>query len=254
LSETSDGLQGFFEYNTDLFDSGTITLLSSHLQSLLERIIEQPGQRLSALVAEIPIQKLNIVITSAFTAEPLKDSLDFWMAERRIPSRIRFSPYSQIFQQLLDPASLLATNHDGINVILLRLEDWAQKYAGPNAGLFRILEQHVRDFLDALESFTANTPAPCIVCVCPPSPAMTADPERAALLDKLDRLLRRRIATLDGVSLLHYADLLQRYSVETVHHPRGDELGHIPYTPDLFAVLGTGIAESIFAFRAAPDA
>jgi hypothetical protein len=254
LSETSDGLQGFFEYNADLFDAATIALLSSHLQGLLERSTEQPDQRLSALVADIPIQKLNIVLASAFTAEPLRDSLDFWMAELRIPSRIRFSPYSQIFQQLLDPASLLATNHEGVNVIVLRLEDWAQKYAGPNAGLFQVLEQNVQDFLDGLESFTGNTPAPCIVCICPPSPAITADPERAAFLGKLDRLLRRRIAGLAGVSLLHYVDMLKRYSVETVQDPRGDELGHIPYTPELFAALGTGIAESIVALRAAPAA
>jgi hypothetical protein len=249
LTESTDGLRGFFEYNTDLFDRSTIEHMASHFQDLLERIAERPDESLSALVADIPLQKLDIVVVSAFTSRTLEDPLSFWMDELHIPTRIRFAPYSQIFQQLLDPASLLAANHAGVNLIVLRLEDWAQKYAGPNAGLFELLDQNVGDFLDALEPFAASTTAPCLVCICPPSPAFAGDPQRAALLRQLDDRLARRIAALDGVSLLHYAEVLKRYDVQAIHDPRGDELGHIPYTPEFFAVLGTAIAQAIFALR-----
>ena len=46
------------------------------------------------------------------------------MKELEIPARPEFAPYNQVFQQLLDPASLLATNTGGLNVLLIRLEDW----------------------------------------------------------------------------------------------------------------------------------
>src|SRR6266849_176498 len=73
---------------------------------------------------DVQIQPITIAITATFTAEPLEQPLAFWMQELGIPARIEFAPYNQVFQQLLDPASLLATNHTSINVVLVRLEDW----------------------------------------------------------------------------------------------------------------------------------
>ena len=66
---------------------------------------------------------------SNFTAEPLEDSLNFWGDHFGVPIHIEFAPYNQIFQQLLDPASAFRRNSDGVNVILLGLEEWAARSA-----------------------------------------------------------------------------------------------------------------------------
>ena len=62
---------------------------------------------------------------SNFTAEPLEDSLNFWGDHFGVQIRIEFAPYNQIFQQLLDTGSAFRRNSDGVNVILLGLEEWA---------------------------------------------------------------------------------------------------------------------------------
>jgi len=49
LEENADGLSGFIEYNTDLFDAGTIGRLIGHYQMLLENIAMDAEQRLSQL-------------------------------------------------------------------------------------------------------------------------------------------------------------------------------------------------------------
>ncbi|GFE67460.1 non-ribosomal peptide synthetase [Chroococcus sp. FPU101] len=49
MSETSTGLTGVFEYNTDLFKSETIHRLIEHFETLLTGIIANPEQRLSEL-------------------------------------------------------------------------------------------------------------------------------------------------------------------------------------------------------------
>jgi len=67
----------------------------------------------------------NLVIASSFTAEPLEDVLNFWGDHFGVQIRIEFAPYNQIFQQLLDTGSALRRNSDGVNVILLGLEEWA---------------------------------------------------------------------------------------------------------------------------------
>ena len=68
----------------------------------------------------------TIVITSTFTAEPIEESLAFWMQALSVPSQIQFAGYNQVFQELLNPASLSAKNAHGVNVVLLRFEDWVR--------------------------------------------------------------------------------------------------------------------------------
>jgi aspartate racemase len=49
LLETNDGLRGWIEYSTDLFDPGTIDRLAGHLQTLLDAAVADPDRHLSAL-------------------------------------------------------------------------------------------------------------------------------------------------------------------------------------------------------------
>lgn len=67
----------------------------------------------------------KLVIAANFTAEPLEDSLEFWGDYFGVQRHVEFTPYNQIFQQLLDEASALRRNREGVNVILLGLEEWA---------------------------------------------------------------------------------------------------------------------------------
>ena len=49
MSESEEGLTGCLEYNTDIFDSITITQFINNFQTLLENIVVNPQQRLSEL-------------------------------------------------------------------------------------------------------------------------------------------------------------------------------------------------------------
>ena len=78
-----------------------------------------------------------LAVAATFTAEPVQDALDFWMGELGLPATVAFAPYDQVFQQLLDPASLLSQNRQGVNVVLVRPEDWlrrcpARRRGGPS--------------------------------------------------------------------------------------------------------------------------
>jgi amino acid adenylation domain-containing protein/thioester reductase-like protein len=60
LIDTTNGITGFFEYSTDLFDASTITRLSGHFQTLLERIVDHPEAQIGSLLTEIkPNAKVN---------------------------------------------------------------------------------------------------------------------------------------------------------------------------------------------------
>jgi non-ribosomal peptide synthetase component F len=49
LYDTGEGTLCRLEYNTDLFDHGTMTRLLAHFQTVLEGILADPEQRISDL-------------------------------------------------------------------------------------------------------------------------------------------------------------------------------------------------------------
>jgi amino acid adenylation domain-containing protein/FkbH-like protein/non-ribosomal peptide synthase protein (TIGR01720 family)/FkbM family methyltransferase len=72
------------------------------------------------------MSKQKIIVTATFTSEPIEDSLSYWFQEIGILYSIEFAPYNQVFQELLNPASLLTNNQNGVNVVLVRFEDWEE--------------------------------------------------------------------------------------------------------------------------------
>jgi amino acid adenylation domain-containing protein len=88
LYEKADGLQGWFEYNTDLFKAETITRLVGHLQTLLTDIVAHPQKRLSALRLLTETER-HFLATCGNTVYPTKDFIPFAQTaiEQSIPSR-----------------------------------------------------------------------------------------------------------------------------------------------------------------------
>jgi non-ribosomal peptide synthetase component F/aryl carrier-like protein len=61
--DTKQGLVGFLEYNTDLFDGSTITRMLKHWEMLLQDVVTQPNNRLNKLkerLAEADMQQQSI--------------------------------------------------------------------------------------------------------------------------------------------------------------------------------------------------
>src|SRR5215472_15531322 len=105
----------------------------------------------------MPLDDRGIAISATFTAEAIQPGLAFWAGELGLEYEIRFAPYNQVFQQLLDPASVFARNRSGFNVALIRFADWRQ------AGI----EDEARRLVDAVAGAAAWHAAPLILVFCP---------------------------------------------------------------------------------------
>jgi len=184
----------------------------------------------------MPSDDRAIAISATFTAEAIEAALAFWAAELGLGLEIRFAGYSQVFQELLDPAGLFAGNR-GYNVLLVRFEDWKDAAQPEDAG---------RRLADAVRVCASTSSAPLIAALCPPTAAHSAAFARSAAI------LSEALAALPAVYLLLPGQVLGLYPVETVHDPHGDELGHLPYTPEFFVALATAIARTIHAIAAPP--
>jgi FkbH-like protein len=183
---------------------------------------ERPPERL---------QNSWIAVSATFTAEPIQPALEFWAKELALPYPVRFAPFNQVFQQLLDPGSLFARNTGGINVALVRFEDW-----GPGAA------QHAMRLIDAARS----PAAPLILAVCPPAPAQRDE------FDAGLEILRKGAQAIPSAHLIAPEDVHALYPVEDPLDPHADELGRVPYTTLYFAALGTAVMRKLHSIRSTP--
>jgi len=194
-----------------------------------------------------------ITIAATFTAEPLADPIGFWSDASGLAAEVQFAPYNQLFQQLLDPTSLLASAEPGLNVLLVRLEDWVQSEALPAAGVLSTkLDELVAQFVSSLAAFAARSARQLLVCCCPASPLFRADPALAAALERAEAQLRAGVQPLQRARLVEPHELARAYGVADYDDQHSDRLGRIPYTPEFFAALGTVIFRTFYATQSAP--
>ncbi|WXA99338.1 non-ribosomal peptide synthase/polyketide synthase [Pendulispora brunnea] len=68
LEESENGLEGWFEYNTDLFDASSIARLATSYRVLLEAIVENPERAMESLPLLAPEQRQQLVVDFNRTA------------------------------------------------------------------------------------------------------------------------------------------------------------------------------------------
>ncbi len=88
MTEQADGLGGAIEYNTDLFDAGTIRCMAGHLRILLEGIVADPDRLISQLplLAEVEQHKLLVSWNDTAIVTPV-DKCAHELFERHVAQR-----------------------------------------------------------------------------------------------------------------------------------------------------------------------
>jgi amino acid adenylation domain-containing protein/FkbH-like protein len=234
------------EYKADLFKESTIEQLLASYCTVLETLLSQPAAKLAdfTLTEQLFAQakaataaKQKIAVASTFTAEPIQESLNFWMEKLDLAATIEFAGFNQVFQELLNPAGLLAKHPHGANVLLIRLDDFGDTRAK--------IESSVRDFVSAVKAAAAKMPAPLLILMCPVRPGT------GNTLAAIEKTMLEELENLGGVYVIGSVELLDAYPVVDFYDLRGDELGCVPYTTQFFAALGTVVARKYHALQRA---
>ena len=89
LGERGDEIHGFLEFNTDLFEGGSIDRMVSHFQRLLESVAEKPDARLSKLALLTEEERQRILV-------------DWNQTEKDYPSQLALH---QLFERQVDCGS-----------------------------------------------------------------------------------------------------------------------------------------------------
>lgn len=125
----------------------------------------------------------------------------------------------------------------------------AARLAAPGA---RRLQRNVRDFCDALRTFMSEAAVPLVLCVCPRTPAAADDPQLGAALDAAEQSLLAEASAIANVHPIGSAALARRYPLEHSYDPHAHHAGHVPYTPECYAAIGTALVRALFNLQSNP--
>jgi FkbH-like protein len=216
------------------------------LSRLLDALCAELERGVVLRTSAPPTCRGRIVIAASFVAEPLAGVLSYWMRTFGLSLEPTFAPYGQVFQALTDPQSGFSMNRDGVNIVLLRLEDWCRSTPrGDDDALRTQLHGNADDFLAALERFAARSDAPVIVWLAPLSERATKDVALNAILEPQFRLVQVALRASQAVHVLDDEQVRRRYPVTQEEALLADAVGHVPFSRERYAAIASALARSI---------
>lgn len=188
----------------------------------------------------------RIAIAATFTVDLLLRPLQFWMRTLQIPAEVELAPYAQIMQQLLSAQSALSRNATGLNVLVLRLDDWIRdRLDEPVESNLQHLERASREFLKAVDAYRGRNGAATLIFLCPTSSSLPSVYQQP--IESIRRELRTRLEARTGIHCCDHAELIRLYPIEDYEDAIAEKVGHIPYTKHYFAAMATLLARRVAA-------
>lgn len=216
------------------------------LSRLLDDLCVELERGVTARAAAPSQRQGRIVIAASFVAEPIAKVLVHWMCTFGLSLDPTFVPYGQVFQALTDPRSVFRTNRDGVNVVLLRLEDWCRSTPRDDDGALRArLQKAADDFLTMLNRVAARSDVPIVVWLAPLSERTTKDPTLNTTLEPLQRFVQSALQCMKGIRALNDELVRRWYPVAQEDAPLADAVGHIPFSRERYAAVASALARAI---------
>ena len=114
------------------------------------------------------------------------------------------------------------------------------------------LKRNVQEFGGALRSLMDEAKVPLVLCFCPRTPAVEADAGLKAALNEAEQALISDAGQVANVHVISAASLSWRYPVSDYYDPHSHHAGHIPYTPECYAAIGTALVRTIYNLKRTP--
>ncbi|HJZ23142.1 MAG TPA: HAD-IIIC family phosphatase, partial [Candidatus Babeliales bacterium] len=166
---------------------------------------------------------------------------------------IRFTSYNQVFQELENHHSLSAQNIGGINVFIIKLDDFIrfQRNIPNQNNVITVMRREMHRLSESLVFRAQSMDTTSFIVTACHDTDITM--KKFGLGDEYTKLrndvidsFRTRLAGIPNIHLILEQDIAQILPVYDYYDPIADEKGHIPYVFEYYNALGYLLARKIF--------
>lgn len=190
-----------------------------------------------------------LAVSATFTPELMVHHIDWWGRQFGMEIETAFAAYNQVFQELLDESGLISTN-TGVNLLMVRFEDWLRYL---NLTDDHACEKLERDFAALVDIFTRKQKkVPYFIGIFPVSTHLELSPAVVRCIEDLNNRWKEIVENTVNAHIIDFTQLAELYRIDKVFNPVMDKGGHMPFSREFFAAMGTMIVRKLNALLNPP--
>ncbi len=208
-----------------------------------------PARVLAALADQVDAsdarrKKIRVVIAATFIAPPLASALRLYSRAFGLEAEVEFFDFNQVPQALLSPESPLRKNRAGLNVVLVRPEDWPGEHGSERKVI-------AGQFLEAIKNFAATSGCALLASDLPPAISPGLQHLRQEI-SELQSWWRQQLNALGNVEILPFAEIIEDLGMIAARPSPTDGDAALPLSPAVYQRLGIGITRTLRKMTRAP--
>lgn len=174
-------------------------------------------------------------ISATFTIESIQSPTQFLIQRLALPFDTQIAPYHQVFQQLLDPFSQSGTNISGVNLFIIRLEDFTRDIEDSEQKRQQ-LASIIVELTEAFGQYLSRTKVATVVFLLPASPRL--DAQMGAYTNTQITMFGEQLSRMAGMVVVN-PDKLYEFGFDATesYDAISDDLGHVPFNDAGYASL-----------------
>ncbi len=201
-------------------------------------------------ISKTGIPTLRLSIASTFTCDPIQPSFKLWGSKFGFQTDVHFSPYDQVFQELLSQSSALNHPENDARLVFLKFDDWTRNLSNPdNSERHSHIIASIQSFCEYASSAASLAKSPLFVTIARNSEKSHINPEQQAAYEKI---IKDNLSEHTNIFVTTTGDTDLKYSVEDYYDSQRDQLGHIPFKAEYFSALATSVFRKVLASKRKP--
>ena len=180
---------------------------------------------------------MRLSIASTFTCNSIEDTFHFWGEKFGFKTAVRFSPYDQVIQELLNRSSSLNHTDNDARIVFIKFDDWTRNLSDMEESVihFRIVA-NIHSLCKYAAISASYVKSPLYLMIARSSMGSSIKPENHIAYEQL---LKHTLAEHSNIFVTTSTEINMKYSVNDYYDKQRDQLGHIPYKSDYFTALAT---------------
>ena len=244
FTEDDGKLSLSLEYNTDLFTRDTIDRLRVDFIDLLDALLLNPEESIENIDTQQGLyNRHRFHVNGNFTTDLLKAPIQVGATKLYEKPLLSFGGYNQILQEINNPNSNFYTPNT-FNAILIRWEECYRDSASNSIEDKKNLVLSYRDSLvSSIKSYHSNNENKLLIIS---DSQVDQEEELQEYLVAVEEELIEDLSGFAQITTAKLHNVLAAYSIDTVYDDYANEQASIPYTKDVFNVLGIFICKTFY--------
>lgn len=255
---SEDGLDCYLEYNTNIYEEKSMLQLLNHFELLMSKASNDVELNISEIdifdeeeklilrqkqkISNDNKSNLTIAISATFTCDPIEEYLQWWCYQYGKEVEVKVAPYNQVFQELLNSESAISKNK-GINLLLIRFEDWIRDIKASDEEKCDIIRNNYEKLIETIKNM--NKSAVNIIGIFPVSEKLGLSNSVVDYIENLNRKWKATIQEIEDLELIDFNEGIELYSIKEIFDPIKDRAGHMPFSDEYYGAIGTMVARKV---------